>query len=100
MESKPKNKQNLPGTKATARAQIDSCSKPQTQKEQHEELEQLRQEQTDLQALNAEKEALLADMKKGFEALGDRFEEDQVQLKALKQKALERGFIPYEERQQ
>jgi hypothetical protein len=102
MESKPKNRPDSPETKAAAIAQIDSSSRPQaqTQKERLEELEQLQQENTHLLELQAEKKALQAKEEEAYEAIGCRLEADQKVLRALKQKALERGFIPYEKRRQ
>ena len=100
MESKPHNRPNPPGPNTGA--WIDSSSQPAVQatKEQLAELEQLRQENTELKVLNAEKAALQAKEHEAFEAFERRLEADQKELEALKRKAQERGFIPYEERQQ
>ena len=43
---------------------------------------------------------MLANMKEAFEAFERRLEADQKELDALKQKALARGLIPYEEQKQ
>ena len=100
MESKPHNRPNPPGPNTGA--WIDSSSQPAVQatKEQLAELEQLRQENTELLELLAEKKALQAKEEEVYEAIGFRLEADQEVLQDLKQKALERGFIPYEERRQ